>query len=248
MRSQRVVTLGVLASLAAGLLPSEVMRVLQSRRLSDSRRRAARVAVAALVLTAMGAGAGVPAGASAPAGETAASSARAARTTSLTLTVHGCDGCTVQPVRAGNAATVPVWRGKAKKVRNGSVHWKVSIRHTVGMSFDITDPDAVEIGAMPDIVVAYRGIAVGDRVPAGVAKHKKRANGCWAGTHSAAKTLRVRVERFQATSAFPPPVKGFAIRPYFVKTRAHLRIATGKEFDRTFHGAIGNQDAYFCEM
>jgi hypothetical protein len=248
MRSQRVLTLGVVAVLAAGLRPSDVLRVLRSRPMSDSRRRAARVAVAALLLAATGAGAAVPAGASAPAGETAAWSARAARTTSLTLTVHGCDGCTIQPVRAGNGTTVPVWRGKTKKVRNGSAHWKVTIRHTVGMSFDINDPDAVNIGVMPDIVVAYRGLAVGDRVPAGVAKHKKKANGCWSGTHKAQVNLRVRVERFRATSAFPPPVKGFSIRPYFVRTRAHLRISGGRMYTRTFHGAIGNQDAFFCDM
>jgi hypothetical protein len=167
----------------------------------------------------------------------------AARTTSLTLVVHGCEGCAVQPVRAIAGTPVPVWRGKIKKVRNGSVHWKVATRRTVGMSFDISDPNAVNVGAIPDIVVAYRGIAVGERVPAGVAKHKKRATGCWAGTHKASITLRVRVERFPATSAFPPPVKGFSIRPYFAKTRAHLPPYTG-----TFHGQIGNQDAYFCVL
>jgi hypothetical protein len=165
-----------------------------------------------------------------------------ARTTSLTLIVHGCDGCIVQPVRATQATPeIPVWRGKMKRVRNGSVHWNVATRRTVGMSFDINDPNAVNVGAMPDIVVAYRGIAVGDRVPAGVAKHKKHATGCWAGTHKPSITLRVRVEQFPATSGFPPPVKGFSIRPYFVKTRAHF-----PPFTRTFHGQIGNQDAYFC--
>jgi len=167
----------------------------------------------------------------------------AARTTSLTLVVHGCEGCVVQPVRAIAGAPVPVWRGKIKKVRNGSVHWKVATRRTVGMSFYISDPTAVNVGAIPDIVVAYRGIAVGDRVPAGVAKHKKRATGCWAGTHKASITLRVRVEQFPATSAFPPPVEGFSIRPYFVRTRAHL-----PPYTRTFHGQIGNQDAYFCVL
>ncbi|MDX6360778.1 MAG: hypothetical protein QOH37_3832 [Nocardioidaceae bacterium] len=172
----------------------------------------------------------------------------AVRTTSLTLVVHGCDDCTIQPVRADSNATVPVWRGRMKKVRNGSVHWTVSIRHTVGMSFDINDPNAVNVGAMPDIVVAYRGLAVGDRVLAGVARHKKRANGCWAGTQKRAITLRVRVERFRTTSAFPPPVKGFSIRPYFVRTRAHLPLAPGVEYSQTFHGAIGNQDAYFCRL
>ena len=165
----------------------------------------------------------------------------AARTTSLTLIVHGCEGCMVQPVRAIAGMSVPVWRGKIKKVGNGSVQWKVATRRTVGMSFDISDPNAVNVGAIPNIVVAYRGIAVGDRVPAGVAKHKRHATGCWAGTQQASITLRVRVEQFPATSGFPPPVKGFSIRPYFVKTRAHL-----PPYTRTFHGQIGNQDAYFC--
>ena len=148
----------------------------------------------------------------------------AVRKTTLTLKVNGCDGCVVQPVRAtfGTTTEVPVWRGKMKKVRNGSVHWTVATRRTVGMSFDINDPKAVNVGAIPDIVVAYRGIAVGDRVPAGVAKHKKRATGCWAGTHKTSITLRVRVEQFPATSAFPPPVQGFSIRPFFIKTSGPL--------------------------
>ena len=169
----------------------------------------------------------------------------AVRKTTLTLKVNGCDGCVVQPVRAtfGTTTEVPVWRGKMKKVRNGSVHWTVATRRTVGMSFDINDPKAVNVGAIPDIVVAYRGIAVGDRVPAGVAKHKKRATGCWAGTHKTSITLRVRVEQFPATSAFPPPVQGFSIRPFFIKTLAHF-----PPYTRTFHGQIGNQDAYFCRL
>jgi len=220
MRSQRVLTLGVATAVALGLLlPIHV----------PASGHAGHTAAA------------TP-------GTTPVSAPAAVRTTSLTLVVHGCDGCTIQPVRALSSATIPVWRGKTKTVRNGSVHWTVSVRHTVGMSFDISDPAAVNIGAIPDIVVAYHGLAVGDRVPAGVAKHKKRANGCWAGTHKAAITLRVRVERFAASSAFPPPTQGFSIRPYFVRTRAHLLIATGREFDRTFHGAIGNQDAYFCKL
>ena len=208
MRSERVLALGVVTAAATSVLlhrcrlrgcwssepnprgPEVVatMRSAQSRRRHGTCGRVARVVVAALVLAAMAPA--IPA--SARVGGAGAPSARAAKTTSLTLTVHGCDGCTIQPVRAGITATSPVWRGKKKKVRNGSVHWKVSVRHTVGMSFDISDPDAVNIGAMPDIVVAYRGIAVGHRVPAGAAEHKKRANGCWAGTHKASITLRVR--------------------------------------------------------
>ena len=95
---------------------------------------------------------------------------------------------------------------------------------------------------MPDIVVAYRGLAVGDRVPTGVAKHKTHATGCWAGTDKTSITLRVRVEHFPS-AGIPPPTKGFSIRPYFVKTRAHY-----PPFTRTFHGQIGNQDAYFRRL
>jgi hypothetical protein len=168
--------------------------------------------------------------------------------TRLTLLVHGCDGCTIQPVRAGNGTTVRLWRGEPKKVRRGVVHWKVSTQRTIGMSFDISDPNAVNVGAIPDIVVAYPGLATGDRVPRGVARHKKRANGCWAGTDQASVTLRVRVERFRTTSAYPPPVKGYSIRPYVTTTLAFLPVATGASYSQTFHGAIGNQDAYFCGL
>lgn len=225
------------------------MRPTQSRTVRGTARCVAQAAAAALVLTATATVAPVPASASASAHETPATSGRSAvGTTSLTLKVRGCDGCTIQPVRAGTTATTPVWRGRTKKVRNGVVHWTVSMRHTVGMSFDIGDPHAVNVGAMPDIVVAYRGLTVGERVLAGVARHKKRANGCWAGTRRAATTLRVRVERFRTTSAFPPLVQGYSIRPYFVRTRAHLRLGSGTMYGPTFHGAIGNQDAYFCDV
>ncbi len=54
------------------------------------------------------------------------------------------------------------------------------------------------------------------------------------------------VEHFRGVSDLPPPVTGYRIRPYLVRTAAHLRIAGGARYSRTFHGTIGNQDAYFC--
>lgn len=170
----------------------------------------------------------------------------AARTTLLTLDVHHCDGCSITPVKAGDGSAPALWRGRTKKVRAGVVHWRVGVRRTVGMSFDIVDPNAVPLDSVTDIVVAYRGLAVGARVPAGVAARKKWANGCWAGTTRRSVTLRVRVEHFRGVSDLPPPITGYRIRPYLVRTAAHLRIAGGARYSRTFHGTIGNQDAYFC--
>jgi hypothetical protein len=170
----------------------------------------------------------------------------AGRATVLTLDVHHCGGCSVTPVKAGDGTVPVVWRGKTKKVRGGVVHWTVAIRHTVGMSFDIVDPNAVPLDSVTDIVVAYRGLDVGARVPAGVAARKKWANGCWAGTQRRSVTLRVRVEHFPGVSDLPPPTTGYRIRPYLVRTAAHLRIAGGARYSGAFHGTIGNQDAYFC--
>ena len=166
--------------------------------------------------------------------------------TVLILNVHHCGGCSVTPVKAGDGTVPAVWRGKTKKVRGGVVHWTVAVGHTVGMSFDIVDPNAVPLDSVTNIVVAYRGLDVGARVPAGVAARKKLANGCWAGTQRRSVTLRVRVEHFPGVSDLPPPVTGYRIRPYLVRTAAHLRVAGGARYSRAFHGTIGNQDAYFC--
>lgn len=187
-----------------------------------------------------------PPGSAARAVRHSAWAAVAVRTTVLTLDVHHCDGCSITPVKAGDGTTSVVWRGKTKKVRGGVVHWRLATGHTVGMSFDIVDPNAVPLDFVTDIVVAYPGLDVGTKVPAGVAARKKRANGCWAGTHRASLTLRVRVERFPGVSDLPPPVTGYRIRPYLLRTAAHLRIAGGAPYSRAFHGTIGNQDAYFC--
>ena len=192
---------------------------------------------------------------SAPAGS--AGSARAVRDVStsaemaatrtvLSLKVHHCDGCSITPVKAGDGSGPAVWRGRTKKVRDGVVNWRVAIQHTVGMSFDIVDPQAVPLDSVTDIVVAYRGLDVGARVPPGVAARKKWANGCWAGTQRRSMTLRVRVEHFPGVSDLPPPVTGYRIRPYLVRTAHHLPIAGGAHYSKAFHGTIGNQDAYFC--
>lgn len=198
-------------------------------------RKALRVLIAAALAAVVGVAPAVDAPAEA-----------AARRTTLTLVVHGCDGCFITPVQAGDGSVSALWRGRTKTVRGGVVHWRVAIRHTVGMSFDIVDPNAVQLDSMTDIVVAYHGLKVGDRVPAGVAARKRFANGCWAGTRKASVTLRVRIEQFLGVSDLPPPVSGYRIRPYLTRTRAHLRIAPGVAYSRTFHGTIGNQDAYFC--
>lgn len=170
----------------------------------------------------------------------------AAGMTTLTLLVHGCDGCSITPVQAGDGSAPALWQGRTKKVRHGAVRWKVATRHTLGMSFNIVDFDGVALDSMTNIVVAYRGLKVGARVPNGVAAHKKRANGCWAGTRKASVTLRVRVEQFPGTSDLPPAVEGYRIRPYLTRTAPHLPIYKSRVNGPTFHGTIGNQDAYFC--
>ena len=167
----------------------------------------------------------------------------AARTTSLTLVVHGCERL----------------RGPAGESHRGRPGPRVAREDQEG-------PE--RLGALEGSDQAHgrdelrhqrthggqcRGHT---RHRGGLPRHRRRRSGAGrcrqaqearhrllGGTHKASITLRVRVEQFPATSAFPPPVEGFSIRPYFVRTRAHL-----PPYTRTFHGQIGNQDAYFCVL
>jgi hypothetical protein len=213
-----------------------------TRLLDGSCRRALRLLTALSLTGALV----VPADQQAEAGVNAAASPGPA-TTRLTLRVHGCEGCTIQPVQATDGSK-PAWRGKAKTVQDGLVHWKTAQRRTTGMSFDMFDPNAVALDFMTDIVVAYPGLDVGERVPASFAKHQKRANACWAGSQRASVTLRVRVERFPSMSEFPPQVSGYQIRPYLAWTKPFVRHFDGKGGTYTLadKGVTGNQDAYYC--
>src|SRR6476620_5484640 len=77
--------------------------------------------------------------------------AAAPQMTKLTFAVHGCDGCTIQPLQY-IAGQQKAWEGKRKTVKDGSVSWTFRTKHTHGMSVWITGPWEGQDGSTADEV------------------------------------------------------------------------------------------------
>ncbi len=112
---------------------------------------------------------------------TPASATPAAPTTKLTLQVTGCNGCHLRLTQALNGRE-KVWQSKQHTVEDGTVSWTVPTKRTHGLSITVLAPWDGGAGYVPAVVFRYAGEKVGDQVTNAVAKTKKRASSCWAGT------------------------------------------------------------------
>ena len=169
-------------------------------------RRAAAAAVAAAVaglagtMTAYGANAARAdvAPATASAATVAVARAAAPHMTKLTFAVHGCDGCTIQPLQyiAGEQKD---WEGRRKTVKDGSVSWTFRTRHTHGMSVWIRGPwegqDGGGTGYVANVVWRYGHEKVGSTVTRQDVRSKHRGTGCWAGTTADEVTIPLEVRK-----------------------------------------------------
>jgi hypothetical protein len=156
--------------------------------------------------------------------------------TRITLHVTTCRHCPVRLVQAGGSRHV--WHSPTKRIRHGVVSFRVLTRHTYGMSFEIR-PRWSSAGYIPNIVTRYGRTHAGDMVTNAVAKHKKFATGCWAGTSARRVSLDVRAVRFPLPDMLGHP--GHSVRAWFKPT-----LASTLPMVRTTKGAIGNQDAFYC--
>jgi hypothetical protein len=166
--------------------------------------------------------------------------AAAEPTTTITMNVNGCNGCTITPVQAVTGAA-DVWTGSGGKVTGGSVVLTVPTARTVGMSFNLDASWQVDINAIPVIVTQYQGFQPGQRVTRQQAMAAKRATACWAGTAEPAVTLRLTVRRVWLPG-FPEGTRRTkAPLAWLVPTAA----STGG-FSRTSRGVIAQQEAWYC--
>jgi hypothetical protein len=193
------------------------------------------LALAAILALSGSHGARAAAGPGAPAG----SGASRPSLTTLRLHVTGCDHCTVQLQHAVSGKP-DVWTSKARRI--GSDHL-VTIRtrtaHTKGLSFVLRAPWAGNTGAVPNIVTRYAGQVAGSFVSKSTAHHAARAEGCWAGTDAHRVRLSFHVARVQGKDVTgQTTVIPLAYAPH---TLPSLRPMV-----KTYHGTIGNQDAFYC--
>ena len=158
--------------------------------------------------------------------------------TALTLEVTDCDGCRVVLTQAREGRD-EVWQAPARRVKDGKVSWNIASHRTEGLSMNIHAP--WESGPIPaaTVVFRYAGLEVGERVQSDVAKKKRRASVCWAGTDASEVTIKIRAERMRMKFFGNGPFR--ALRAYTSVTQDWLdpmMFAT--------RGRTGTRDATYC--
>jgi hypothetical protein len=180
-------------------------------------------------------------------GEAHAASAQAAPTTAsrpdhthLIVHVTGCDRCSVELQHAVNGQ-LNVWTSAPQRI--GSDHhatFRVRNSRTQGLSFVIRAPWEGNTGVVENIVTRYSGHAVDSAISRDVARHAKKAEGCWAGTTAGGRVrLDFHVARVPAKTLDGQPTR-------IPLTYATHSMSSWKPMVKTFKGTIGNQDAFYC--
>ena len=165
----------------------------------------------------------------------------ASPTTTITLKVTGCEGCTIGVQRAitgGNPSKITpakptFWEGTPVKVKSGVATLKVPTVNTSGMSFTITAP--WQTANFVSNIVLGSARPAGSNVTSSQQAATTQATACWAGTAKTAVTIKVQVVKASvgggatAASAWATPT-----------------VATVGALADTTKGTLGNQEAYYC--
>ena len=158
--------------------------------------------------------------------------------THLTLEVTGCEGCEIGLTQALNGRR-KVWQAPGRTVEDGTASWSIPTSRTHGLSITVLAPWDGGAGYVPTVAFRYPGLHVGDHVTHRVAKRKKRASACWAGTTSATSTLEITVVHARSTNPPGDPIR---------TPRAFTSVTQEweKPMERAWHGISGTQDATYC--
>lgn len=174
---------------------------------------------AVLLAGSLGLGLGSPPAAAVPAG-----------TTTITMSVRGCEGCTIAPMtvrqREPGSRIIFRWTGDPGVVRNGVVRFSVPTKATPGMSFELIAPWERGASARP-LIAMSDGIPWPDSSSEPIGEH------CWAGTDAKTARIQVTVTRLTGTDG--------AVGRYRVPV-AWASTASGPK------GAIGHQDLPYCSV
>jgi hypothetical protein len=166
----------------------------------------------------------------------------ASPSTTITLKVTGCEGCTIGVQRAitgGNPskitpATPAFWEGTPVKVKSGVATLKVPTANTSGMSFTITAPWESGTNAVSNIVLGSARPA-GSTVTSSQQAKTTQATACWAGTAKTSVTIKVQVVKAS--------MSGGAIA---ASAWATPTVATVGPLQDSTKGTLGNQEAFYC--
>ncbi|MBC2935043.1 hypothetical protein [Nocardioides sp. zg-1228] len=165
---------------------------------------------------------------------------RAAARTTLTFTVDDCEGCEIQLVNARRTldVVVHVWQSRTRKVRDGSVTFRVAARRTWGMSATVVAPWEGQTGYLTTVAWRYNGKRVGDPVTVEEAVTKRRASACWEGVRSRRVIVPLVVEKVWVDGVRKKVNGSIAFVPTTQSWLAPMR--------EVWDGVLGSQDVNIC--
>jgi hypothetical protein len=142
-----------------------------------------------------------------------------------------------------NTTTSPIQQ-KVVRVRSGAATLQVRSGTTRRMSFDVDCAGWPTAGAVPVVVLQYRGVTPGSPAPVGAAGQPRGEAGswCWAGTQDQAVTLTLRTYLDEGDGT---PLGGIAA-VWADPTVATVATTDGQRWQRTFQGSLGHQDLPYC--
>ena len=159
-----------------------------------------------VLVTLIAAAAAVATSASAP-----ALASHAAKTTRLTISIRGCDGCHVSLVPGDEFLSYKHIPRRAT-VAGGKVTFSVPTDETRGLEVTVDDPKAADVDAATYVVFRYQGQRAGTRVKARRSATEKKGFVCSAGTTRPTLHWTFRVVHYPVTGVTGE--KGYSDRIY----------------------------------
>lgn len=114
-------------------------------------------------------------------------------TTKVTVKLKGCKTCKVRLTQKRGSSAL--WDSKWKKASAGTAVFTVPTSKTIGLTAMVDAPWEKKFKKTAEVVMRYKGKAVGTKVSAKAAAKAKKASSCYAGTTAKSLTFTVSVKK-----------------------------------------------------
>ncbi len=116
--------------------------------------------------------------------------------TKVTVKLKGCKTCKVRLTQKRGSAAL--WDSKWKKASKGTAVFTVPTAKTIGLTAMVDAPWEKKFKKTAEVVMRYKGKALGAKVSPAAAAKAKKASSCYAGTTAASLTFKVSVKKVKA--------------------------------------------------
>jgi hypothetical protein len=159
------------------------------------------------------------------------------KTTKLTFTAPGCNGCEIQ-VMNGARRIENTWAAPSRTVAGGDVTFRVPRPLTRGITATVLAPWEGTTGYTTVVAFRYAGHLAGDAVSFADARSQKRGTPCWGGTSRGHLTVPLTVRKVRVAGTTGPTAGTIAFADVTQSWLAPMMRA-GK-------GVLGSQEVIAC--